>query len=165
MPLHTLRNIEINSPSLVKKVKESQLFKQHFDGKPIKLENHKGGVHKGHTESQHVSKGSLDNDMKFLVDRRVSEDLKIASMYPSKEVAEKVITEILLKKEKDIVKWVNNPNSNPIRQFSAGFDFNVGYGIRKGNNGLEFFDRVTIVLEKTKDGIKIKTSHPDKVIK
>ena len=131
---NSLKNIKISTNTQVQKFKESQLFKQHSNGKPVKLDFHEDKTHKGHTLSKHVSKGSLEKDIKFMVDRRFSEDLKIVSMYPSKEIAEKVTNEVLLHNEKKIAKWFNSPKRKigEERPFSKGFDFNVpprGYKI------------------------------------
>ena len=160
--LDSLKNIKISPNTLAQKVKESQLFKQHFNGKPAKLDFHEGRSHDGHTLSKHVSTGSLEKNIKFLVKRNMDNPLpdSISSMYPSKEVAEKVTNEVLLHNEAPILKWFKNKHFGSGKGFEFDFKQTIGYGVRKDVNNLETLKKGYVYLKKTKDGIKIQSSYP-----
>ncbi len=160
--LESFKNMKISPNALIQQIEDSKLFKKHFDGKPIRLENHEGCIHKGHTDSQHVSKGSLDDDVKFLVKRNLENPRldSISSMYPSKEIAERVTTEVLLHNEAAILKWFKNKHDNSGAPFYMEFKEKMGYGVIKADNKLEFFNIARVYLRKKGNSIKIETSFP-----
>ena len=158
--LDSLKNIKISPNTLAQKVKGSQLFKQHFNGKPAKLDFHEGRSHDGHTLSKHVSKGDLKQDVKYMVGRNAEDNVPISSMYPSKEIAEKVTNEVLLHNEAPILKWFKNKHFGSGKGFEFDFKQTIGYGVRKDVNNLETLKKGYVYLKKTKDGIKIQSSYP-----
>ena len=61
---------------------------------------------------------------------------------------------------KKIIKWFKNAAIGKDKAFSTDFDEVIGYGLKRGENVLTPKNKAMVLLKKTKDGIKIVTSHP-----
>ena len=85
---------------------------------------------------------------------------QIATTYPNLEVAESVISEVLVKNEGEIMKWFEKSYPFSERKFEYTFNKNIGYGVKKEGDNIKL-SKARIVLKKMDDGsIKIKSSYP-----
>jgi hypothetical protein len=148
---------EFHSKTKVEKVDvasvvKSDILDKHFGGE-IKLWQHEGKAHGGHTKELHV--GLSEKDLK----KRIVDDpsKKIATTYPSEKVAESVITEVIMKNEVKIHKWLKTSDEKLIVSGNTGKE--IGYGITKDGSEVKL-TKGAVILIKTKEGIKILTSHP-----
>ena len=137
-----------------KVVVESSVLDKYFGGK-IKLTDHEDLAHGGHTKALHV--GLSEKKLK----ERIANDpsKKIASTYTNEKVAESVISEVLSKSKNvsKIEKWLKN--TKPKLEVSGNLRREIGYGVNKNGEVIKM-NKATVILIKTKNGVKIETSHP-----
>jgi hypothetical protein len=90
---------------------------------------------------------------------------KIVTSYPNEKVAESVISEVIVKNEKEIASWFEKSKPFSKQKFEYTFNKNVGYGINKAGEKINM-NKATVWLKKMDDGsIKIHTSYPVEKLK
>ena len=89
-----------------------------------------------------------------------NEGKELVTTYPNVEMAESVISEVIVKNEAEIIKWFEKSKPFSKQKFEYTFNKNVGYGINKAGEKINM-NKARVVLKKMDDGsIKIHTSYP-----
>ena len=123
------------------------------------LQAHEGGSHGGHTIEKHVAK-----TVEWLMARNSTGTVPASSSYPSLEVADDVIAQIVTKNQSKITAWLSNVADNSRLNVSATFDNSVGITVRPGADFGVSINKALAVLQKdptTTLGWRIFTSYPD----
>jgi hypothetical protein len=151
---------EFHSKTKVEKVEvasvvKSDILDKHFGGK-VRLADHEGLAHGGHTKELHV--GLSEKDLKK---RIVNEGKDFVTTYQNEKMAESVITEVIMKNEKKINKWLKGERFKDKNEIMVSGDLKmeIGYGVRKDGSTVKL-TKASVVLIKTEEGIKVLTSHP-----
>ena len=151
----------------VAKVGESSILDKYFGGK-IKLIEHEGLAHGGHTNDLHVGLSEVklkDRVNKMVLKNPERAEGAIATTYPNEKIAESVISEVIMKNEKEIMNWFEKSNPFSKKEFDAKLDIYTGYGVNKAGEKITM-NKATVILKKMDDGsIKIHTSYPVKKLK
>ncbi len=123
----------------------------------LKIMEHEGGIHKGHTSERHVGKNN-----EWLDKRLVNEpNLRAATSYKDLTSANQVVQEIITHKADDISKWLSEAPIGQRKAFELAFEKDIGYGLRRGEKEIAPRNKAVVVLVKNEKGkFDIITSYP-----
>ncbi len=111
----------------------------------------------GHTLARHV--GKSDEELRQRL--RAEPDISAASTYSDVETAERVVAEVLSKKNLEVQKWEDREGSRANLALRLDFGEPIGRSMKQGQSNAKDVDSAVVVLRWTGDGWYVLTSYPE----